>query len=390
MSVLVIQPSPFCNIDCDYCYLPNRTSTARMDFEVLYKVMERVAESGLVGPPFTLLWHAGEPLAVPVSWYRKAFGIINSFPELAKCVEHSFQSNGTLINQEWCDFIKEHKVDIGLSIDGPEDLHDANRKTRKGKGTHAKAIRGAEMLKKNGIPFGVVAVISETSLDRADDIFNYFVELGAEGVGFNIEEVEGANENSSLGEASDAKVRSFLERVFELNREAGFPLRIREFENALESLTTPERTQMGDGKFYNLETESFAMINVDCFGNFSTFSPELLGQATEKYESFTYGSVHKNGFFEATDNKKFQHAMADIDAGNKKCAETCPYFDHCGGASPSNKYYENGSFDSTETHHCRAMIKAPLDIVGDYLVAKGKVDRAEVPWLNREDLSASA
>ena len=79
MSVLVIQPSPFCNIDCDYCYLPNRTSTARMDFEVLYKVMERVAESGLVGPPFALLWHAGEPLAVPVSWYRKAFGIINSF-----------------------------------------------------------------------------------------------------------------------------------------------------------------------------------------------------------------------------------------------------------------------------------------------------------------------
>ncbi len=383
LSVLVIQPSPFCNINCDYCYLPSRTSTQRMDFNVLFKVMERVAESGLVGPPFTLLWHAGEPLAVPISWYKKAFGIIRSFPELSKCVEHSFQSNGTLITQEWCEFIKEHKVDIGLSIDGPADLHDSNRKTRSGAGTHAKAIRGAELLKQNGIPFGVVAVISEESLGRADELYTYFRDLGVEGVGFNIEEVEGVNESSSLDDKSEDKVKNFLERIFELNKADGFPLRIREFENALESLTSPDRTLTGDGKYFNLETEAFAMINVDCYGNFSSFSPELLGQVTEKYGSFTYGHVLREGFFGATADARFQQVVADIDAGNKKCAATCPYWNHCGGASPSNKYYENGTFDSAETRHCRSMVQMPLNIVGDYLMGKGRIEPGQVPWANR-------
>ena len=109
------------------------------------------------------------------------------------------------------------------------------------------------------------------------------------------------------------------------------------------------------------------MINVDCLGNFSTFSPELLGQATEKYESFSFGNVRNDSFFDATSNPVFQRVVADIDAGNRKCAETCAYWKNCGGASPSNKYYENGTFDTAETQHCRSMIQMPHDIVQQFL-----------------------
>ena len=370
LGVLVVQPSPFCNINCDYCYLPHRTSRRRMDFDTLRTIMTRVAESGLVGPEFTLLWHAGEPLAVPVSWYEEAFEIIDSFPELRGKVRHSFQSNGTLINQKWCDFIRSHPIDIGLSIDGPAPIHDAHRKTRSGDGTHAKTIRGAELLKTNGIPFGVVAVISDASLGRPDEIYQYFRSLGIRGVGFNIEEVEGANATSSLGDESESRVRQFLQRVFDLNRSDGFPLQIREFENAFEALESPDQNRTPDGKYYNLETEAFAMINVDCSGNFSSFSPELLGQPTDKYGTFSFGNVLRQSLFEATANPAFQHVISDIDAGNHRCAETCPYWEHCGGASPSNKYYENGSFDSTETHHCRSMIQMPIDIVRQHIAAR--------------------
>ena len=370
LGVLVIQPSPFCNINCDYCYLPHRTSKQRMEFSVLERTMARVAESGLVGPEFTLLWHAGEPLAVPVSWYEQAFDIIDSFPELRGKVRHSFQSNGTLINEKWCDFIKSHPVDIGLSIDGPAEIHDAHRRTRSGEGTHAKAVRGADILRQNDIPFGIVAVISDASLDRPEEIYRYFLDLGIRGVGFNIEEVEGVNQASSLADQPDDRVRHFLQRVFDLNRADGFPLQIREFENAFEALEAPEQNRTPDGRYYNLETEALAMINVDCLGNFSSFSPELLGQQTERYETFTFGNVLRQSFFEATANPAFQRVVNDIDAGNRKCAETCPYWDHCGGASPSNKYYENGTFDSTETHHCRSMIQMPIDIVRAHLASR--------------------
>ncbi|NNE94103.1 MAG: GRRM system radical SAM/SPASM domain protein [Verrucomicrobiales bacterium] len=366
MTLLVIQPSPFCNINCDYCYLPDRGNKTRMTFETLENVMGKVFDSGMVGPPFTLLWHAGEPLAVPLKWYEEAFEIINRFPNAKQLVEHNFQTNGTLVNQKWIDFILKHKIEVGVSIDGPEFIHDHHRKTRKGGGTHAKAMRGYKMLREAGVNPGVVSVISDIAVDHPDEIYDFFIENDINGVGFNIEEVEGANASSSLGDVNmdgDERIRRFLTRIYDRNKADGFPLRIREFETAKMNILEPHMTHMPDGRYYNSETDPFGMINVDCFGNFSTFSPELLGQPTEKYGTFNFGNVIKHSFFDATKNKAFQQVLEDIDAGNRKCAESCPFWNYCGGASPSNKYYENGTFDSTETANCRSTVQIPLEIV---------------------------
>ncbi len=364
LGLLVIQPSPFCNINCDYCYLPDRGDKRRMEFSVLEKVMERVFESGLVQHPFTILWHAGEPLAVPVTWYEQAFAIINRFPGAKENIQHNFQSNGTLINDAWCEFIKKHEVEIGLSIDGPAFIHDHHRKTRKGEGTHEKAMRGLARLRDHDIKFGVVSVVSNESLDHADAIYDFYREHQIGGVGLNIEEVEGAHEKSSLEvQEGEGKIRDFLKRMFLRNKADGFPIHFREFETARENIMQPEINLHPDGSYANLEVEPLSMINVDCFGNFSSFSPELLGQPTEKYGSFSFGNVLRNQLFDATTNEAFQRVLADIEEGNRKCAETCQFYEFCGGASPSNKYYENGTFASAETMHCRSMIQMPLEIV---------------------------
>ncbi|MDF1816331.1 MAG: GRRM system radical SAM/SPASM domain protein [Verrucomicrobiales bacterium] len=364
LGLLVIQPSPFCNINCDYCYLPDRTDKRRMEFEVLDTIMNRVFGSGLVQHPFTILWHAGEPLAVPLQWYEKAFEIINSYPGAKENIQHSFQSNGTLINDKWCEFIKKHNVEIGLSIDGPAHIHDFHRKTRKGEGTHAKAMRGLGFLKKHGIKFGVVSVVSNEALGHADEIYDFYRAHEISGVGLNIEEVEGANTASSLEvQQAEEKIRRFLKQMYLRNKAEGFPIHIREFETARENIVQPEINLHPDGSYANLESEPFSMINVDCFGNFSSFSPELLGQPTEKYTTFNFGNVLSNQIFDATANKVFQHVLSDIENGNKKCADSCEFYSYCGGASPSNKYYENGTFDSSETMHCRSMIQMPMEIV---------------------------
>ena len=70
-TLLVLQASPFCNINCDYCYLPNRTSTRRMSMPVLASAIEKTYASDLVRGELTIIWHAGEPLAVPIAWYKK-------------------------------------------------------------------------------------------------------------------------------------------------------------------------------------------------------------------------------------------------------------------------------------------------------------------------------
>ncbi|MEX2577694.1 MAG: cyclophane-forming radical SAM/SPASM peptide maturase GrrM/OscB [Verrucomicrobiales bacterium] len=364
LGLLVIQPSPFCNINCDYCYLPNRTDTRRMDHEVLRTVMEKIWSSGLVHSPFSLLWHAGEPLAVPIRWYETAFEIINGFPDARDFVIHSVQTNGTLINDKWCEFLNRHQVEVGLSIDGPREIHDYHRKTRKGEGTWEKTMRGMECLERNEVPFGVVSVISDVSVDHPDEIYEFYRENGITGVGFNIEEVEGANETSSLQQAGgEDRVRIFLQRFYERNKADGFPVNVREFQNAERNILEPGWSSKPDGDYYNQEADPFGMINVDCFGNFSSFSPELLGQPTEKYGSFSFGNLLSGTVFDATRNESFQRVLADIEEGNRKCAETCEFFEYCGGASPSNKYYENGTFDSTETHQCRATVQMPMEII---------------------------
>src|SRR5690606_7861528 len=107
-----------------------------------------------------------------------------------------------------------------VSIDGPEFIHDAHRVNRKGEGSFKKSMAGAEKLKQHGIGFGVVAVISDQSLDHPEEIFEFFNNAGIQGVGFNIEEVEGINATSSLGVGSeqDLRVDNFLKRVYALNK----------------------------------------------------------------------------------------------------------------------------------------------------------------------------
>src|SRR6516165_9638086 len=93
LELLVLQPTPFCNLDCSYCYLPNRASRKRMTQEVLAQTFENVFSSGLVEETFTVIWHAGEPLVLPPRFYEDAIALIAQHNRQAVRVQHSFQTN---------------------------------------------------------------------------------------------------------------------------------------------------------------------------------------------------------------------------------------------------------------------------------------------------------
>src|ERR1700755_1157960 len=96
ISLLVLQPSPFCNINCDYCYLPDRASKKRMPLEIVGATSEKVFAADLISGPLTVIWHAGEPLTVPISYYEKAFEDIRQKAPAGTDIRHCMQSNGTL------------------------------------------------------------------------------------------------------------------------------------------------------------------------------------------------------------------------------------------------------------------------------------------------------
>jgi len=187
IELLVIQATPFCNIDCKYCYLPNRSSKAVVTQQTLNNLFSQVFASGWVRDCLSIVWHAGEPMVLPMAFYRDAFRTVDRLKPADLRIMHSFQTNGTLIDESWCAFFAEERVNVGVSIDGPKHLHDQNRVTRSGRGTFDKTISGIRLLRRNGVPFHVISVLSMASMAAAREMFDFYVDEGITEVCFNVE-----------------------------------------------------------------------------------------------------------------------------------------------------------------------------------------------------------
>jgi uncharacterized protein len=360
LELLVLQPTPFCNINCSYCYLPDRQSTRRMSPEVLDQTFRWVFASGLVRDPFVLLWHAGEPLVLPVSFYETAADLLRRHNTTGVPVPQSFQTNATLLDAGWCAFLNRPDVHLGVSVDGPEFLHDRHRRTRQGRGTLDRVLHGIQLLHEHGVPFDVITVLTADALDYPDELFDFYQTTGIRSVAFNVEEIEGPHTTSSLQRAgTPERFHRFLTRFLMLAHSADPPLRVREFETSAAALLA--RSRCGPGT-RTQENKPWAIVNVDCEGNFSTFSPELLGLSSLAHGNFALGNVSTDPLEAVLASARFRRLEDEIGRGVEMCQSSCSYFPFCGGGPPANKFFENGTFASTETLFCRLHKKVCVDV----------------------------
>jgi uncharacterized protein len=356
LRLLVIQPTPFCNVNCSYCYLPNRTSTVRMSTDVLESTFTAVFGASFLGPQLDVAWHAGEPLVLPVAWYADAIACMARHAPPTLVVTHCFQTNGLLLNRKWAAFLAQIGARVGLSIDGPADLHDRHRRTRAGSGTHDGAMRALGMLREHGVPFHVITVLTDAALDEPERLFDFYVRNGITEVGFNVEEIEGVNGISSLsGPTAEARFRAFLARFLSLVWSSPGVLRLREAEATLEAI-------QADGPVVDEQNQPFEILTIGVDGSMSTFSPELLGTRHARFASFAFGHVAQ-GCAAMAGAPAFRRVAHETQTGIEACARTCAYFRWCGGGAPANKLFETGRFDATETMHCRLTRQIVLDEV---------------------------
>jgi uncharacterized protein len=362
VKLLVLQPTPFCNIDCDYCYLANRLSTKKMLPAQAVEIVDRLVSAGVVGPDLSMVWHAGEPLVLQPSYYHEIFAALAA-RQYPFTIRHSFQTNGMLINDEWCEFFQRWSVNVGVSVDGPASIHDAHRKDRSGKGTHAKVMEGIRTLQRNSVPFHAIAVVTAESLLHPEAVIDFFLETAIDRVGFNIEELEGANKSSSVAGDKVSNVRRFFEVMAEGEERSQGKLTIREFENARGAIKGSHVQECPSPDLRNEQTLPYAILTVAWDGAMTAFSPELIDASSKDYGDFILGNILRDPISDIFNSPKFKVISNAIEEGCKRCAETCQYFSVCGGGAPSNKYFENGSFESTETVYCRSVIQIPIDIM---------------------------
>ena len=358
LELLVVQPTPFCNIDCSYCYLPDRRNTRKIKPETLEQIFAWVFDSGLVRQPFTLLWHAGEPTVLPASFYEQATVLLERYNDSGFEATQSFQTNATLIDDAWCEFIKGRNVHVGVSVDGPAFLHDRHRRTRRGGGTFERALQGMRRLRDHGIDFNVITVLTADSLAYPDELYDFYAENGISSIAFNVEEIEGPNVTSSLSRGgTEERFRRFYSRFLDLVLAADRPIEVREFSTAQGALS-----HRHDATMRTQESRPFAILNVDCEGNFSTYSPELLGLSGPRHGSFAFGNVARDSLEAVLAQPRFIALDDEIRRGVERCHETCSYAPFCGGGPPGNKFFENGDFATTETMSCRLHKQVTFDV----------------------------
>jgi uncharacterized protein len=353
--LVIIQPTPFCNIDCSYCYLAGRSNKKRMSVSTLQAIARFLANVPSAEETLTICWHAGEPLVLPPSFYDEAFTILASG---RKRVHQNIQTNGTLINDEWCRLFKKWRVQIGLSIDGPKAVHDRHRVDRSGHGTFDRVMRGISKLREHKVHYSALAVVTRDSLTAADELWSFFKSAGLRHVGFNIDEAEGVHRASSLENEEQLRAfRAFLSRIADLH-DADKALQCREVEDMRRHLESPPGAGVERG-----DNQPGAILNINVDGDVTTFSPELLGQNHPRYGTFAWGNVHAQTWAQIAEHPGFQRACADIAAGVELCRRSCQYFSVCGGGCPSNKLAELGTFAATETQCCRFHVQAVADVM---------------------------
>jgi uncharacterized protein len=188
-QVFVKPAGAVCNLDCQYCYYRDKRSlypdpTAfRMPESLLEEYIVQHIEAA-PGPEISFSWHGGEPTTLGVDFYRKAVELQRNHRPAGWRIRNGIQTNGVLLDEEWCRFLAAEGFSIGLSLDGPAELHDPYRVTRGGQPSHQQAMRGYELLRGHEVHTDIVCVVHNLNVRYPLTVYRFFREIGCRYLGF--------------------------------------------------------------------------------------------------------------------------------------------------------------------------------------------------------------
>ena len=171
-----------CNLACKYCYYLEKTNLYKdnkskyvMSDSLLEKFIKEYINSQTM-PQVLFTWHGGETLMRPLSFYQKVIELQKKYAT-GRTIDNCIQTNGTLLNDEWCDFFHNNHCLVGVSIDGPQDFHDEYRKNKQGKPSFVKVMQGIKLLKKHQVEWNAMAVVNDYNADYPLEFYHFFKDL---------------------------------------------------------------------------------------------------------------------------------------------------------------------------------------------------------------------
>lgn len=207
-----------CNLACNYCYYLEKSNLYKhqpkrqMSEELLERFVKDYIEAQTMNE-VVFTWHGGEPTLRPLSFYQKAVELQKKYAG-GRIIHNSLQTNGTLLTDEWCRFLKANNWLVGISIDGPEELHDRYRRDSQGKPSWKRVMEGIRLLQHYGVEWNAMAVVNCYNADHPQAFYRFFKSIGCQYIQFtpiverNVQHADGRH-LASINDADDAPVTDF-------------------------------------------------------------------------------------------------------------------------------------------------------------------------------------
>ena len=215
LYVMAKPAGPLCNLACEYCYYLEKSrlypdDSNRILSDELLELFIRQYLEAQTTPEVLFTWHGGEPLMRPISFYRKALQLQAKYAR-GRRISNSIQTNGTLLNDDWCRFLRDNRFLVGLSIDGPAEFHNEYRRDRQGRPSFYKVMKGIELLKKHGVEYNAMAVVNDYNADFPLEFYRFFKSIGCRYIQFTpiVERLNRHTDGTQLTtpEEQDAAIR---------------------------------------------------------------------------------------------------------------------------------------------------------------------------------------
>jgi len=178
-----------CNLDCHYCYYLEKEhlypegESFRMPDDILEKyIIQHIDASP--GSVINFSWHGGEPTLLGLDYFRKIVELQHKHQPPHRRITNGIQTNGTLLDEDWCHFLAAEDFSVGVSLDGPQEMHDRYRVTKGQKPTHKQAMRGYELLRKHKVPCDILCVVHAQNVPYPIQVYRFFKQIKAQSIEF--------------------------------------------------------------------------------------------------------------------------------------------------------------------------------------------------------------
>ncbi len=194
-----------CNLRCRYCYYLSKGAHGVVASRMPEDLLERYILQHIAASPDEVIrfsWHGGEPTLLGLDYFRLIVDVQRRHCPPGRKIANGIQTNGTLIDEEWAGFLAAQAFAVGLSLDGPQAMHDRYRTTRDGRPTFEQAIRGCEILRRHGVATDILCVVSSCNAGQPAEVYQFFKGIGASYVSFlplvesRSDQADGVTENS--------------------------------------------------------------------------------------------------------------------------------------------------------------------------------------------------